>query len=328
MKTLHAFVAPLLLASSLALAEPPVTFTAGTSISIPASAGRFDILRLDSKRHRLLGAHEGDKTEDCFDLSSGKLIGRIKVGAAVDTAMDPDSKRYYVSVQDAQRVAVLDAASLKEIGYVKVDGPTDAILYEPANHRVYVTHDDGTNVWVIDPAALKIVGSVEVPGAPEFMEYDPSADRIYLNIKTKDSVVAIDPAAGKVVATWPTAPAVSPHGIALDPSHHLIFVAGANGKLVALDSTSGKVQATADIAQRVDQLAYDPKAALLFAAGGNTMTVIRVSGTTLSAAGEIALAPAARNVAVDAASGAVWTTSSDGSSSFAKSWMVSKAPTP
>jgi DNA-binding beta-propeller fold protein YncE len=318
----------LLMTSTLAVAGTPAAVKPLASITIPASQGKYDILRVDTKRHRLLGAHEEDKSEDCFDLSSNKLLTRIKLGAAVDTAWDPDSKHYYVSVQDAQRVAVVDADTLKETGSVKVGGPTDAIIYEPKNHMVYVTHDDGTNVWVIDPATLKLVGSVEIPGAPEFMEYDPSADRIYLNIKTKDSVVAIDPATNKVVSEWPTAPAERPHGIALSPTHHLIFVAGANGKLVAVDSTTGKVVATADIAQKVDQIAYDAKAGVLFAAGAGAITVIRVNGTTLTSAGEIQTPAGARTTAVDPATGAVWITYSDGKSSFAKSWTVQAPSAP
>ena len=197
-----------------------------------------------------------------------------------------------------------------------------AILYEPKNHRVYVTHDDGTDVWVIDPQEAKVVNTVPIPGAPEAMVYDPSTDRIYLNIKTRDVIAVIDPSSNAVIAQWSTAPATRPHGLALDLARHHIFSAGANGKLVAIDTTSGAASGSVDITPKVDQIALDAATGLLYCAGNDRISVVRVSGGKLSFLGELATAPTARNVAVDPATRAVWTTYSDGKSSFAKGWSA------
>src|ERR1700730_8467864 len=211
--------------SAVAAAEQTLHLTPSASIEIPNSKGKFDFLRIDSKRGRLLAAHENDGTSDFVDLKKNTLITRLKVGGPVDTAVDTDSKFYYVSVQDPERVAVIDAATLKEVNSIKTPGPTDAIIYEPKNRMVYVTHDNGADVWVIDPAAAKVVATITIPGVPEFMVYDEKADRIYLNLKTKDTVAVIDPASNKVTAQWPTAPALQPHGLAFDAANHRIFVA-------------------------------------------------------------------------------------------------------
>src|SRR5262249_32637861 len=120
--TRHAMSASILLmsASTFAVAAPPATVQPAATIEIPASKGKFDFLRVDQKRHRLLAAHENDGTADYFDLTTNQLIARVKVGGAVDNAVDTDSKYYYVSVQEDQRVAVLDAATLKEVKSIKV----------------------------------------------------------------------------------------------------------------------------------------------------------------------------------------------------------------
>ena len=292
------------------------------SIELPQSSGRFDFLRVDPNRNRLLAAHVQDGTSDFIDLKKHSLIARVKVGGAVDTATDIDSKYYYVSVQESERVAVLDAATLKEVNSIKTAGPTDAILYEPKNHRVYVTHDEGTEVWVIDPQGAKVVSTVAIPGVPEAMVYDPSTDRIYLNIKSKDVVAVIDPSTNAVIAQWPTAPAARPHGLALDVASHRIFSAGANGKLVAIDTTSGAASESIDITPKVDQIALDTGIGLLYCAGADKLSVVRVNGGKLSRLGELATAPSARNVAVDPATRGVWATYSDGKSSFAKGWSA------
>src|ERR1700730_16882254 len=322
---LRVLIVSILAASAGAFAAAQdATVQPQASIEIPASKGKFDFLRVDDKRHRLLAAHENDGTADYFDLGSNKLISRVKVGGAVDNAVDPDSKYYYVSVQEDKRVAVLDAATLKEVKSIKVDGPTDAIIYEPKNHMIYVTHDEGANVWVIDPAAAKVVASIEVPGVPEFMVYDATTDRIYLNIKSADKVAVIDPRTNRTVATWPTAPATQPHGMALDTANHRIFTSGANGKLVSIDTGTGKVTRAAAIGENGDQSAVDPSKHVVYCAGPDKMSMVSTSGTSISPAGEFKTAATAKNVAFDPQTGAVWTTYTDGKSSFARSWLAAK----
>ena len=297
-----------------------LTWPTVASIEIPHSSGKFDFLRIDAKRHRLLAAHEKDGTADFIDLNKHSLIARVKVGDAVDTAVDSDSKFYYVSVQEGERVAVLDAATLKEVNSIKMAGPTDAIIYEPKNRRVYVTHDDGADVWVINPQTAKVVATIAIPGVPEFMEYDQSTDRIYLNIKNKDLVAVIDAGANSVIAQWPTAPASQPHGLALDSANHRIFSAGANGKLVAIDTTTGSATGSVDIVAKVDQIAFDAAGGVVYCAGPDRMSVVRTTGGKLSLLGELTTAATAKNVAVDPATRAVWTTYTNGKSSFAKAW--------
>lgn len=307
-----------------ACADQPEMVKPGAVIEVPASKGKFDFLRVDSRRHRLLGNHEKDGTWDAFDLDRNVLITRLKLGTAVDTAADPDSKRYYVSLTDEQRVAVVDAGTLKEIKSIPLAGPSDAILFEPKNQKVYVTHDEGAEVWVIDPAVDKVVGSIAIPGVPEFMVYDPDADRIYLNIKTKDEVVVIDPATNTVTAHWSTAPAKSPHGMALDSAHHRIFSAGGNGKLAAIDTRTGKLTSAVDITTGVDQIAFDAASGLVYCAGPDKMSVVTAGGDGVQHVGEFDTAATAKNVAVDPATRAVWTTYTDGHSSFAKSWTPAR----
>jgi DNA-binding beta-propeller fold protein YncE len=291
------------------------------SVEIPQSSGKFDFLRVDAKRNRLLAAHENDKSVDFIDLAQKKVIARVKLGGAVDTAADSDSRFYYVSVQESERVAVVDAETLKEVKSIKTAGPTDATIFEPKNKMVYVTHDEGADVWVIDPASHKVVAAVAIPGVPEFMVYDEKADRIYLNIKTKDLMVVIDPATNKVVSQWPTAPATQPHGMALDIASHRAFVAGGNGKLVAIDTKSGAVTGSVEIVGKVDQIALDAAKGLIYCAGPEKMTVVRTGGGALSVVGDIVTSPTAKNVAVDPATHWVWTTYTDGKSSFAKAWV-------
>ena len=310
--------------STAAVADTTFPTTPGAAIEISSSAGKFDFLRIDAKHQRLLASHEEDGTIDIIDLRTAQVLKRIKVGSAVDTAIDSESKTYYVSVQEAQRVAVIDAETLVETGSIKTPGPTDAIIFNPTNRLVYVTFDGGNAVWVIDPKSEKVTATIPVGGVPEFMIYDAKADRIYLNLKSKNVVAVIDPTANMVVAEWATAPATAPHGLALDEAHHQILSAGGNGKLVAIDTGTGVVSASIDIVAKVDQIAFNAAAGLVYCAGPGKISVVAVSAGKLVDAGSIPTSPSARNVAVEAATGTFWTTYTDGRNSFARSWKPAK----
>ena len=135
----------------------------------------------------------------------------------------------------------------------------------------------------------------------------------------------IDPSSATVVAQWSTLPATSPHGMALDADNHRIFSAGGNGKLVVIDTKTGLATGSTDIVPKVDQIAFDPAGGLVYSAGPDKMSVVRTTGGKLVSLGELSTAPTAKNVAVDPATRTVWTTYTDGTSSFAKSW---KPPQP
>jgi DNA-binding beta-propeller fold protein YncE len=137
-------------------------------------------------------------------------------------------------------------------------------------------------------------------------------------------VAVIDPRTNKTVATWPTAPATQPHGMALDTANHRIYTSGANGKLVSIDTGTGKVTGTAAIGEKVDQIAFDPSKQVVYCAGPDKMSMVSTSGTSMSPAGEFKTAATAKNVAFDPQTGAVWTTYTDGKSSFARSWVAAK----
>ena len=304
--------------ATAALAQP--ILKPGPSITIPGSPGKFDFLEVDPVAHRLLAGHEKDDTADFFDLNTNQLIARVKVGPCVGITVDPKTGNYYASVQDDKRIAIIDGKSLKETGSIALPGETDAILFDAKDRRIYITNDNGKALWAVDPDAKKVIATIAVPEGPECMAFDAASDRLYLNGKVTSQVSVIDTKSNKVVATWATAPAVGPHGLALDAAHGRVFVSGDNGILVALDTKTGKVVAQAPIAEHVDQIAFDAGTRRIFCAGPDKMSVIQASDSGLAALATIETNATAKNVAVDPKTHTVWTTFTDGKDAFAKSW--------
>ena len=75
-----------------------------------------------------------------------------------------------------------------------------------------------------------------------------------------------------------------------------------------------------EITTHVDQIAYDAGTKRIFCAGPGQMSVVQATKDGVKFLGNIASAATAKNVAVDPATHKVWTTYTDGTDSYAKSW--------
>lgn len=315
----HSLCLAVLGLSALAAAEKPLLLP-GTTIEIKQSPGKFDFLEVDAKNHRLLAAHEKDETADFIDLQTGTVLARLKTGPTVGITTNAAGDTYYASVQDDKRIAIIDAKSLKETGSIALTGETDAIIFDAKDNALYVTHDNGDELWVIDAATAKVKATIPVPNGPECMAHDAGMDRVYMNSKTTSQVIVISTKTNTVVAQWPTAPATGPHGLAFDASTSRIYVSGDNGILVAIDAKTGKVIGSTEITAKVDQIAFDAGTKRIFCAGPGQMSVVQATNDGVKFLGNVASADTAKNVAVDPATHQVWTTYTDGTNAYAKSW--------
>jgi DNA-binding beta-propeller fold protein YncE len=274
---------------------------------VPATKGKFDLLKVDEQLHRLLANHTGNGTLDVFDLPDGKLRQTVPVGAAQDVAIDNQRNKYYVTVSDRSELTIVDRQTLNVVDSVALPAAPDGCAYDSKNGLVYVDRDDGEDVWVVDPNARRIVATIKVPKAPESILYDSGSDRIYQNIKSKPVTLSIDPAVSSVINSWSTVPAENLHGSAINPKTQWLFAAGGNGKLSVLDFASGNVLYSTEIASGVDQIAYDPVNNRIYCASGRSgLSVVDVTADGLKLIGKIATPPGAHSVAVDPVTHAVW----------------------
>lgn len=104
----------------------------------------------------------------------------------------------------------------------------------------------------------------------------------------------------KIVARYPMPGIETPHGVAVDLSARLAFVAGeGNDKLALVDLTNMQVLATYPVGKDPDVLAFDPGLKWLYvSAESGNVTVFRESGKTLVNEGSLFM-PHAHTVSVD-----------------------------
>src|ERR1700737_90574 len=210
-----------LMGAAAAAADPPF-LGAAPPIPMERTKGWFDYLVVDAQQNRLLAAHAGNDELAIFSLKDGSLLKRVSTGSSRGVAVDARDWKYFVGTAD-NTVAVVDRRSMTLSGQIKLPGPVDAIAFDPKNDTLYADEGGGTHVWAINGKSEKLVGDISIPGNPEYVEYDPVTDRIYQNIVTPAEVVVIDPQMNAISAVWNIAPAVRPHGLAVDGQRHHLF---------------------------------------------------------------------------------------------------------
>jgi hypothetical protein len=295
----------------------------GEPILLEKTSGKFDFIRIDEARNRLLLAHTGNKTLDVFDLDSKRLLKSVPTGAAQDSAPDPGHQRYYVSVSAPPRMAIVDAEKLEMLGEVPLPAPADLMTFNSGNGRAYVCNDEQPELWVIDPDAKKIVATLSLQGkGMEDLAIDPQHKRLFQVIKEANTVVVLDLSNNKVFETWSTEPATNPHGMALVPGADTLLVAGGSGKLALLNRSNGKLLSSADIASRVDEMTYDAERHTAYCGSSqNKISVVSVDREKVSFLGDVATPSGAKSIVVDPKTHIVWIAYSKGDQSFVQPFI-------
>jgi YVTN family beta-propeller protein len=254
-------------------AQPPAgPFRVLQSISLPGNDG-WDYLTLDAENKHLFitrGSHVQVVAPD-----TGTLI-RDLTGMQGVHGVALAGARAYISDGNANSVIVIDRASLRRLGAIRVGQGPDGILYDPFSRRVFTFDGRGNDATAIDVASGKAVGHVALGGRPEAAATDGQG-HLFVNLESRSAVAVIDSSTLRVTASWSLAPCQSPSGIALDSAHQRLF-SGCRNKLLAVsDTRAGRVVTTVPIGAGVDANRFDAGEGLIFSSNGfdGTLTVVQ-----------------------------------------------------
>jgi DNA-binding beta-propeller fold protein YncE len=288
----------------------------GKVIKMPGGAGKFDWMMVDARTDCLLAGHKGVGTLDVLDLKNDKLKASLKVGECQGVAAS--DKYYFAGDAEEQKVVLIDAASLKTVGEIKVPGEIDAIAYDAKNDKLYADHDDGKDVWVIDVPSRKVMKTIDIGGVPEYLEVDGSGMLVFQNNKTGNTIDVINTKEHKIDARWSTAPAEKPHGLALDEKQKRIYTAGDNGFVVSIDLDTGKPVSSVSIPLGADQIAFDSELKRLYCAcrQKDVITVVDCSGPSLRVLQNLPVAAGTHTLTVDPRRHTVWYSYANNTGSF------------
>lgn len=247
--------------------------------------GDFDHFAPDIEGHRLFLTDEENDKVDVLDTTTNKRIHTIEDAKAPHAILyRKDLKKLFVVEGDASAVKIYDSETYKPLGEIKVSIDADSIAYDSATHYLYVVnggreaHTPYSLISVIDTNASKKLRDIKIDSNHvEALALEKSGPRLFCNITGQNAVGVLDRNKGSLAATWPLPPGDKGNvAMAFDEANHRLFVSTRNpGKLIVLNSDSGKVVAEQPSVGMVDDAAYNAKYKRIYLAGDGYLDVFQ-----------------------------------------------------
>ena len=245
--------------------------------------GDFDHFAPDVDGHRLFLTDEENDKVDVLDSATNQRIHTIENTKAPHAILyRQDLKKLFVVEGDASAVKVYDGDTYKPIGEIKLTIDADSIAYDPATNYLYVVnggreaHTPYSLISVIDTNSSKKLRDIKInSNHVEAIVLEKSGPRMFCNITGQNAIGVLDRNQSALSATWPL-PAGDKLNVAMafDEANHRLFVSTRNpGKLVVLNSDSGKVIADLPAVGLVDDMAFDAKNKRIYLAGDGFVDV-------------------------------------------------------
>ena len=287
--------------------KPPLTVFA--EVALPGPANRFDYQSRDPRTHRLYIAHLAASSVVVFDIETKKVVGEIQQVSQVHGVLAvPELNKVYASATGSNEIVVIDGATLKIVARVPSGAYPDGLAYAPEARKVYVSDQRGRTETVIDAQTDKRIATIALEGEAGNSQYDSNTKHVFVNVQTRNEIAEIDPATDKIVARHPLATQCRNHGLLIEPTQRLAFIACEdNAKLLIFDMQAKKVIASHAVGDDPDVLAFDSGINRLYvAAESGIVSVFRLDSRSLTKLGEGNLASNAHTVAVDSESHLVY----------------------
>ncbi len=272
------------IAIAYAADQPPLKLA--QSIPLPQlKEGDFDHFAVDVAGNRLFDTAEENSKVLIFDLKTNKLIHTIQdLKAPHSMLYRADLKKLFVVDGDLGEVKIYNSDSYKPEGTIKVREGADSSQYDPSSKTLFVVNGGkdaklpNSYVSFIDPDAAKVVGEIKIDSNDtEAMAIEKSGPRLFINVRGNSTVEVYDRTKRTLLATWSVAEAgKKPTALAFDEAGHRLFVGTRDpGKLVVVDSDTGKVVWSAPAAAMSDDIAFDPDQKRIYFAGSMFIDVFQ-----------------------------------------------------
>jgi DNA-binding beta-propeller fold protein YncE len=268
------------------------------TIPLPTQ-GQMDHCTYDLKNQHLFVSGEDSKKLVVVDLKAGKVIHETPLGGNPRKPFfDAATNQVWLDLGDNTAVAI-DGTTFQVTKTVELTGgkgaahrDPDNADYDPVRGLYYIGivtgqgNKEGT-IEIVDTKAAKLVGSVKMNGNdPAGIILDRAANRLYVgmgDVVNGESVVkVIDTDKRAVIAEWPITGGPQPHTAGLDAAHHRLFMGsrlggGHNvdpGKLVVMNTDTGKVVQALDAAGGADEIFYDAASSRVYFSGSSGTLVV------------------------------------------------------
>ena len=246
------------------------------TIDVPG-ARKWDHFGVDLKENRLFVSSEEEPAVEVFDLRTNKHLQSLTDFKEPHNVLPfPELKKIFVVDGEASEIKILDYDSYKLIGRIGLTIDADPIVYDAASKYFYVVNGGRAAktptclISVVDIATGKKLADMTLEtNRLESMAIEKSSNRLFVNMTGINSIGVVDREKRAVVQTWPITAGKENVPLQYDEATHRLFLATRKpSKLVVVNADNGKEVANLDVADYVDDLAYDAAHHRLYLPGG------------------------------------------------------------
>jgi len=247
------------------------------AISVEGVNGEFDHFAIDLAHRRLYLAAEDQKTVEVFDLSSNKHIDSIRLFQRPHGLIFiPGTSRLIVADGGDGTCKFIDTDPPRLATKLKTALRADAVTYDAATQTGFVANGgvvakmDYSLVTAFNTATAQLNGEIKLESKIlEAMAIEKQTSRLFINLMDKNNVTVLDRVKREILAVWPL-PAEQPSAMAFDEPRQRLFVACRKpGRLVVLNTATGKPVTDLPCIGHADDAFYDPATQRIYISGGN-----------------------------------------------------------
>jgi len=245
------------------------------TIPLPGVEGRIDHLAVDVAGQRLFVAALGNNTVEIVDLKNGERVQSLAgFKEPQGLAYLPETKTIAVANGGDGLVTLLDGTSFKPNKTIAFGDDADNLRYDAVRKRLYVGYGSGA-LGVYDLPKGTRLPDIPLDAHPESFQLDAASGRIFVNAASRQKVVVADVSKNAVVATWAVSAGAANFPMALDSTHHRLFVVTRRPPhVVVFDTESGKTVATLEAEGDADDLFYDAARRRLYGCFGSGSVMV------------------------------------------------------
>jgi DNA-binding beta-propeller fold protein YncE len=247
--------------------------------------GDFDHFLADVDGNRLFATAEENSKVLVFDLKTNKLIYTISdLKAPHSLLYRGDLKKLFVVDGDLGEIKIYETDSYKPAGSIKLREGADASTYDPDTKSLYVVNGGkdaklpNAYISVVDVDAGKAVGEIKIDSDDvEGVVFEKSGPRMFVNVRGLSAVEVFDRKSRALLATWPISEvAKKPTAMAFDNASHRLFLGTRDpGKMIVLDTDSGKIISSYRAPAMVDEMTFDSQRKRIYFAGTEFLDVFQ-----------------------------------------------------
>jgi DNA-binding beta-propeller fold protein YncE len=246
------------------------------TITVPG-VRKWDHFGVDLKGNRLFVTSEEEPAIEVFDLRTNQHLQSLTEFKEPHNVLPfPELKKIFVVDGAASEIKILDYDSYKLIGHTELTIDADPIVYDPASKYLYVVnggreaHTPTCLISIVDTTTGKKLAEMKLDSNRlESMAIEKSGPRLFVNMTGINSIGVVDREKRAVVQTWPVTAGKDNVPLQYDEATHRLFLATRKpSKLVVVNADNGKEVTSLDVADYVDDLAYDASHHRLYIPGG------------------------------------------------------------